>query len=424
MPYKYFTSASAVTFLTPKESFLADFQANVDAEFSVAADIYTIQEEVPFSAGSYIDVDVRINSAISSETGIKLGDDYKKVIFSDLDHSTGLGYKYLFDDNYHICVNSEIKKNFASSITVKRCNNVLRWTDSNGNSLSSHCSIGYNIKRPTDGLKSSAPVTPAGFITVYTQLNDTTKAIESGQRFLFGNSRNWKAYRVYGNGVRSFLNQETEDNDSCRLLELYMGADYVNSSTDDTTNGIADTYKNDYELTLTPSSIEGVIGDTFQISANLEINDVSTTKDLLYISGDDTIATVSGSGGVVLIGDGDVNLFVYMEDNISASAVCPVVVTGSSVTPYEIRVSPANTTVLEGTTTTFSVFGYIGSNVQAEVYTFTADTNVPGANYTLTTTDNSFSVRNIDMYLAAPLIISATSGSYSKDISIDLRGAW
>jgi len=426
MAYKYFTVAESTTFQTPKESFLADFQANVDAEFSVAADIYTITEELPFASGSYIDVDVRINSAINSETGRNRGDDWKKIIFQDLSHDTNIGYKYNFDGNYFICVNSEIKKNFASSITVRRCNNVLRWTDTDGNSLSSHCIIDYSIKRPSDSVGATKPVTPEGFIIVYTQLNDDTKTIEPGQRFLFGNSTLWKAFKIFGNGVQNFLNIETTDNDSSKLLMLEMGADYVNENTDNISLGIADAYKNDYELTLTPSSIEGIVGNTFQISANLEINDVSTTKDLLYVSSNDAIATVSGSGGVVLISDGDVDISVYVENNISASAICPVVVTGSSVAPYEIRVSPANTTVLEGTTTEFSVVGYIGGNVQAEKYTFAiANSNVPASNYILTIIDdNNFSVRNIDMYLASPLIISATSGSYNTDIEINLRGAW
>ena len=426
MSYKYLTSASATTFQTPKESFLADFQANVDAEFSVAADIYTITEELPFASGSYIDVNVRINSAINSETGRNRGDDWKKVIFQDLSHDTNIGYKYLFDDNYFICVNSEIKKNFASSITVRRCNNTLRWVDTNGNNLSSHCIIDYSIKRPSDSVGRSAPVTSEGFIVVYTQLNDDTKTIVPGQRFLFGNSDNWQTFKIFGNGIRSFLNQDTEDNDSCKLLMLEMGANAVNNDTDDVINGIADTYKNVYELTLTPSSISGSVGDTFQISANLEINDISTTKDLTYASSASSIATVSGSGGVILTANGSTDISVYMTDNTSASAVCSVVVSASTVAPYEIRVSPADDTILEGLTTTFTVYGYVGGVQQADVYLFTlANSNVPGANYILSTVDdNSFSVQNVAMYLAYPLIISATSGSYTEDISVDLRGAW
>jgi len=139
-----------------------------------------------------------------------------------------------------------------------------------------------------------------------------------------------------------------------------------------------------------------------------------------------SIATISGSGGVILVANGSTDISISVTENSSASAVCSVVVSASSVAPYEIRVSPANTTILEGTTTIFETFGYVGGNVQAEKYTFAiANSNVPGANYTLATIDdNSFSVQNIEMYLAYPLIISATSGSYTEDISIDLRGAW
>jgi len=63
---------------------------------------------------------------------------------------------------------------------------------------------------------------------------------------------------------------------------------------------------------------------------------------------------------------------------------------------------------------------------QSDAYAFAlANSNVPSDHYVLTTIDdNSFSVQNVEMYLSYPLVISATSGSYTKDISVDLRGAW
>jgi len=209
-------------------------------------------------------------------------------------------------------------------------------------------------------------------------------------------------------------------------LELYMGAATVNENTDDIINGIADAYKSVYSLTLTPSSIVGTVGDSFLLSSNLEINGITTTKDMTYVSSASTIATVSGSGGIVLVGNGSTDILVYMTDNSSASATCEVVVSASSTAPYEIRVDPSNDTVLEGTTTTFSVYGYVGGVQQASAYVFSlANSNVPSDHYVLTTIDdNSFSVKNVEMYLAQQLIIVASSGSYTKNISIDLRGAW
>jgi len=426
MPYKYFTCASPIAFDSTGSQILNEFQVNVDAEFALAPSYYIISEESPFASGSYVDVGVRVNDAVSSITGLKLGEDFKKVVFQRTDHTTGIGYKYYFDDNYFLAANTEITKSFVSSITVRRCNNVLRWTDSDGNELSEHCIIDYSIKRPTDSVGRVDPVTGEGFIVVYTQLNDDTKTIKPGQRFLFGNSDNWQAFSVYGNGIRSFLNQETTDNDTCKLLELSMGADVVNEDTDDVVNGIADIYKSVYSLTLTPSSIVGTVGDSFLLSSNLEINDITVTKDMTYVSSASSVAIVSGSGGIVLVGNGSANILTYMTDNTSASAICSVVVSASSTAPYETRVSPANDTILEGTTTTFTVYGYVGGVQQVDAYTFAlADSNVPSDHYTLTTIDNnSFSVKNIEMYLAYPLIITASSGSYSEDIEIQLRGAW
>ena len=128
----------------------------------------------------------------------------------------------------------------------------------------------------------------------------------------------------------------------------------------------------------------------------------------------------------MLVGNGSANILVYMDENTSASAICPIVVSASSTAIYEVRVSPSNDTVLEGTTTVFSVTGFVGGVQQSDAYAFAlANSNVPSDHYVLTTIDdNSFSVQNVEMYLSYPLVISATSGSYTKDISVDLRGAW
>jgi hypothetical protein len=424
MGYKYYNLVSASA--TAKDTLIEGFQALLNQQFSIASDYFEIGEETIFGSNIYSNIGVRVTGAISSTTSEKLGDDFKTILFKDLTYPVAIGRKYFFDNNYWITIFTEAIKNLAQSCTVRRANNALRWVDVNGNYFEEPCSIEYSIKRPSDSVGIENPVTPEGFISLYTQLNDNTKKIRDNQRFLFGNDENWEAYRVYGNGTRNFLNNQTYDNESCRLLLLYLGVCAVNNDTDDIINGIADKYKNVYSVSASPTSIVGNIGNSFQISSYVTMNDVPATDPLIYSSSASSIASVSGSGLVTLVNSGSAIINISMLDNISASAIVSIVVSASAVMPYEIRVTPSSGLILEGATNTFEVYGYIGGVQQADAFIFVvANSYVPSDHYVFNIVDdNHFAVFNKEMYLNYPLTITATSGSYIKDIDINLRGAW
>jgi len=262
MTYKYFLSGSPPFFDTVGDYFLNNFQENLDIQFSNAPDTYTIEEESPFASGSYVNTQVRINQAINTYTGLKLGDDFKNLLFKDLDHGSTIGSKFIFDNNTWLGINTETYKNFASGITIRRCNNNLRWIDVNGVTYIEPCIIDYNIALPRDEKTFSEIVTPKGIIVIYAQANGNTIKIKENQRFLFGPTDNRRAYRIFGDGIRNFLNIETSDDTSARLLRIEMGGNYINRDTDNLSLGIADYYNY-----TSASNVNNVVvdPDTFDI---------------------------------------------------------------------------------------------------------------------------------------------------------------
>jgi len=83
--------------------------------------------------------------------------------------------------------------------------------------------------------------------------------------------------------------------------------------------------------------------------------------------------------------------------------------------------------VLEGDTEDYTVTLYQNDVLQADTFSISLyDKNVPDSKYTLTQTDgNNFSIKNNEMFLDYPLILTLTSsGSVSKNLSIELKGAW
>lgn len=423
MTYKYFI-------LDPKVSssigdiMIDNFQSFVNEQFDNASDVFEILEENVFSSGSYVKTDVRINHGINVYTGEKLGDDFKLLIFKDLNHSLGMGYKYYFDSNYWIVVNTEVLKNLAASCMVRRCNNMLRWVDENSNYFEEPCIIDYQIANPRDQVGAVNPVTPQGMITVICQLNARTRKIKSNQRFIFGNPDNRIGYKVFGDGVKDFLNQKTTDENSAALLELKMGGNFVNPETDDITLGIADKYQNVYTVDVSPTTISGSAGNTLQLAAFVKMNDVATDKAVSYSTSKASVATVSASGLVSLVSTGSAVITCYMTSNATIHTDINTVVSASPI-GYDIRITPVPDRILEGATETYLCQLYDSGILQSGSFVFSSGSVVPASSYSLTTISGSaFSVLNTKRYLTAPLTIDCTSGSYTKQISLDLVGAW
>jgi hypothetical protein len=296
--FKYFLSGSPTFHSSPNNVFIDGFQALLTDQFYNSSTSFTIQEETIFGSKIFNNVDVRVTRAIDSITGQKRGDDYKTILFSDLDHATGLGYLYYFDSNYWVVVFSEIIKNLAASAMVRRCNNVLRWAGDDGTIYNEYCVLEYTISRPRDEMGTVNPVLPAGYVNCFAQLNDRTQLIKGNQRFIFGTPNNRIAMKVFGDGVISFLNQKTLDDESGQLLELTMGGNFVNHEVDDLVNGIADRYL-DYN-TFTSASTVGSLTIVSNPPTNQIFESASAIYTVNYYRGSNPISgsfifTISGS---------------------------------------------------------------------------------------------------------------------------------
>ena len=424
MAYEYLVSGSPTYFKTRKEDWVTGYQTFIDESFYNSSTIETISRESPFASGSFVSVDVRVTSSIDNLTGMKMSDDYKTLIFSNITGSAIMGEKFLFDDNYYLVTNTDNIKSEVSKVTVRRCNNVLRWADINGNNLSEHCVIDYKIATP-DNISRTDPLMPDGTIKVFCQGNANTRTITENQRFLFGNSSHWNCYRVHGGGVNNFLNAYTSDNTSARLLEFALGKHYVNVNSDDIVNGIADTNKNVLLLTISPSAIAGGVGDTYQLYDVTTLNGTAVSKAVTYTTSASSIATISGSI-VTLSGSGTCVITGSLVDNSAITDTVDIMVSSGSLAENDIRVTPIPSYILQGDTETYTVYVYNDGVVAGDAFTFAlADANVPVANYTFTVIDdNSFSIKNNKLYLEYPLLINAVSGSLQKQISITLKGSY
>jgi hypothetical protein len=342
MSYKYLDSGSVLFSKTYQEFWANDFQDLLTDQFLNASDVYLIQEESTVMSGSFVNINVRINNAVDTQTGEKLGDDYKKLLFSNITHTPIIGQKYYFSDNYWLATFTESIKSLTPSCTVRRCNNMLRWVNLSGSVCAEPCIIEYEISSPKDYGKGNL-VTPEGQVKIYCQSNSNSRKIKANQRFLFGNIDNWIVYRVYGDGIRNFHNSKTTDNSSNYLLQLTCGANFELTDTDDLVNGIADAFMEIVQPTSTGS---------------------------------------------------------------------------------QIRVSPTISYVLESGSQIFTTRLYYNNTLTSGSFNYSISGSVPSNNYTFTSGSNYFTVTNVEKYLDSSLEVICASGSLTRMIPIELRGAW
>jgi len=427
MTYR-FLNASLPIQKTPKETFTADFQNNMDNEFYTASDWFTIQREVPYGSEEYEDVDVRINTLFQAKTAVAVGDDFKKLLFKSPLETPSLGTMFQFDNNYWIVVNLENIKNIATTSVVRRCNNLLRWKDFyTGLIYSQPCVIDYLIKETRDYSTGGASlVQPSGFLEVIAQFNERSNKIRPSKRFLFGNPDNWNAFKIMGGGINNYNNAFTSNMMSTGLLRLSMLANQTNENTDDLINGVADYGEYTYSITLNESSISLSVGSSYTLIPTIELNEQTVVKNVVWSSSNTSIATVNSSGTITPISTGSVQIQCALLDNPSTFDTCSILVTSSGVDNYSILLTPNKDYIFEGEEQTFITTLYKNGSAQSDVFTYSLNTNgVPNENFQYNVlSGNTFWVRNIKRYDLKSLMFTATSGANSIQIPIKLKGNW
>jgi len=298
MAYKYLNLGLAGYPNTTKEQIVNGFQAFLDDQFYNSSTIQTIYEETSFASGSLVAVDARVNRAINSTNGVRLGDDFKILLFKNVTHATGIGYKYYFANNYWITTFSESIMNLGVSCMVRRCNELLRWVGTDGTYYEEPCALEYKIDRPSDTSGAENPVTPQGYFDCYSQLNYKTQLIEGNQRFLFGKPNNRVCFKIMGSGVQNMLRQSTLDENSARLLTISLRGNYINNDTDDLVLGIADKYK-DYNIFMSASMV-GSYSIVINPPTDYILESGSSVYNVQYYSGSvaqsgSFVFTISGS---------------------------------------------------------------------------------------------------------------------------------
>ena len=431
--YKYLPILSDM-FPSPTVTINQDIIAGINDGFYEGYDWYQIQEETTRGLGICDkNVDVRINHVVNTDIGTSKGDDFKKVSFNGY-HSIQMGNLYYFSNNYWVVVNLEAIKSPTSTCTIRRCNNMIKWMNPDTGAIYSYpCAIDYEIARAKDNVSSSAGlVLLEGLIHVYLQLNAVSSTIQPNQRFLFGNTGLWTAYKVAGGGINNYQNVNTVDNTSYGLLTLIMNAAEKDLDNDDLTNGIANVNKYTYTISVNPSSFSGVATNTITLVPTVKLNDEVVSRTVTWSSASPKIATVNATTGVVtLVATGTAVIRCTLANNATVYKDTTITVASSTPTStYSIRISPTTNDILLGDNQTYTVSLYTNGTLDTDTFTFAVDTTSTASEscYDFTTVDSTkFNIENLAMSIGKPLVIKATSVTHpttTQLFTILLLGAY
>ena len=204
-----------------------------------------IEYEFPYGSNKWHKVEGRIDDVVLANTGTKSGNDFKQFIFKpsfslEITNGTKLRWK----NNIWLVQNTDCAtSDMHKSCVAKRCNNILRFYDKNGNKIYEPCIL-EDVIRFTNTNRTQDIITSRGEYVLFVQRNSNTIQLKANDRFLFGTPEQRACFRIYGSGIRNYLNTITEDESSPSLIQIYLEHYQIDKQLDDLEEGFCNAYKN------------------------------------------------------------------------------------------------------------------------------------------------------------------------------------
>lgn len=394
---------------SPDDAYRDMLQAAINDQWDNITQVITVQEQEQIGSAIYNNIEVRIDYAIDMGTGTKQGDDFKIFAFEDINHKSPKGLMYQYDDDYWLVINTSELGSITSEVTVRRCNNTMRWVNKdNGYVYEYPCIIEYILESPQQ-LKDKDAITANGHITVMCQGDNITRVLEKNTRFIF----NGQPFKLIA--YQNMLNEGVKDNMASNLLYLDMYLD-MGEPDDDFANNIANKGLYDYTIELTCPISEQTSGFVGKVTPIVKLNgeivdrEVEYTPNEYVIIAEDGTFTLNGKVGdkAIIKADlkGNPNLVAQVEINI-VEGVSDI---------YEIAVEPEFNTLKVGKTKKFVATLLKNGEAQGD-YVNCVASGIGEESFTLTRSDNTFTLTALEI-VESPLILTLSCNGATRVIEV------
>lgn len=269
-----FWNATQSIRLEPNNRYKSNWEAFIDKQYDNAYNYYGIGKETGFGTQTYETIDLRIDSVIDANTGLKLSDDWHSLIFP-IGGEPFMGERYCFMNNVWLTVNTEKYGSPTDRGVIHRCNNKLKFVDKFENIYQEPCVIDPALKYGNVYYNNSVNI-PQGAISIWLQLNDYTKDIAINDRFVIGYN---EVYRV--RNIINYLSDTTFSADGSHLIRIEAelqaiqpGDNFISGITGGTP--IVQTQTTIRSIALSPINTTVLQGNTQIFSCNSYIGDTPT----------------------------------------------------------------------------------------------------------------------------------------------------
>jgi hypothetical protein len=270
---KHYVSKRNILPNSPNEYYREHMQALIDSRWENTSTLYAVQEEYPYASLTFRDVEVHMTHALDKSTNKKQGDDFRELIFKDINYNVRLGNYYKFDNANWLVINLDEANRTSKNIIIRRCNNFLKWKDAEGSVYAYPCILEYDATSSSPLIDNNI-ITPNNKVRVIIQANPNTLGLKVNTRFIFAN----RPFKIIG--YNNYMINTIGGEQSILYIETQL--DEI-SPYDDFVNEIA--YNKEIKPTPTPIVIEdGIVIEpvfdfirqnyTMQFDANYYIDNV------------------------------------------------------------------------------------------------------------------------------------------------------
>lgn len=344
---------------TPNNYFRDQQQAAIDQQWDCTSAKYTIKEQADFGSDVYNDIEVWIDYVAGlGSRGTTNGDDFRQLIFRDINYQVKRGLYYQFDGNTWIVYFSDEYSSLSKDAGVRRCNNVMRIVDpENGSIFSIPCVVDYDMTSPSVQV-SSYILTPNNHATIMVQGNaDTLRLFKLNTRYILG-GRPFKLL-AYQNAL---IDESIAPTPTLLYLDLYL--DEIHAE-DDIANQLADNGSYQYVVEIDSADMELTNGATGSLTASVSLNGEEVNREIMWSSSDTNIVTIDEQGNYQIVGtDGQsCTITATLQGNTSVTASIQIAVVNTELLQAKIMLDPVFNKIRQYETIDFVIKASYGSQL-------------------------------------------------------------
>lgn len=380
-----------------------DYQKSIvgakhDNDFMFASDIFPVKKEYPVGSGVFKDIIARVQRITIPDKAQFLGDDYRKLLFKELNEPVEVGYKFILDNDKWVCYNTDNMGAITKTCHIRRCNSSLRWKNKYGAIEEEPCVVDYfKFTFTNNSIEFDKQMRLGGNLRLLiVQANSKTNTFERDMRFIF-NGLSWR-----------ITNMERLGHDG--LIEITVEEHQVDKTSDSMVERVADfNSPSKYSIKVDSNRMTLAVGESNTVAYKVMYDGTETNEKCVFESS--SILLLSFNENTVTgIAEGQAKIRVSLENSYNIYTEIDVIINELDETSYIFGVDQ----------TKFSgVYSYVVNNPVDPFYTFRSDdktvsilqTDEKSCTVKMPTTKKSF-------------VLMAVGGTETLSKTIDIRSMW